>query len=325
MVRAGRLISVKSLSDMSPSSKRARAARYVRNGVRGIKGINNMVLLLTLMEHYFTLFLLLHLFSKPIATKLLRSRRHDWSSGFLFRILEAFGLRHVKIKLDGLKIHVTGFEALERAARIVANRYEPEVVKIFELLVGDVIVDVGAHVGYYTLKASRHAKTVISVEPSPENFYWLRRNIIENGLRNVISFNVALSNKPGIIRLLLASESGQHTTIKSAAANRRNCITVKALTLEMLLNDYEAVDLVKVDVEGAEWDVSESARSIINKIKSWIIELRDSKRRKELEDLLASYGYKVYWLDDDHVYAVRKIVKEHFTPKAKEKIRLLLT
>ncbi len=73
------------------------------------------------------------------------------------------------------------------------------------------------------------------------------------------------------------------------------------------------IDLIKVDVEGGEWKVLEGAEPILERIKSWVVELHDPGRKEELEEWFASRGYSVRWLDfafkgsrtANHIYARR--------------------
>jgi len=67
----------------------------------------------------------------------------------------------------------------------------------------------------------------------------------------------------------------------------------------------ELADLVKVDVEGAEWEVLNGAKNVMSKIRSWLIELHDTTRKNELKDLLKSSGYNVRWVDRNHIFAWR--------------------
>ena len=70
----------------------------------------------------------------------------------------------------------------------------------------DVVVDVGAHVGIFTLKAAREAEDglIVAVEPDPGNFRLLVRNIRANGLENVIPIRAALWKEEGTLRLFMA-------------------------------------------------------------------------------------------------------------------------
>jgi len=59
--------------------------------------------------------------------------------------------------------------------------------------------------------------------------------------------------------------------------------------------------LVKVDVEGAEWLVLEGAKGMMNRIRSWLIELHDPIRKREIERRMAQHGYQHIWIDDHHI------------------------
>ena len=66
-----------------------------------------------------------------------------------------------------------------------------------------------------------------------------------------------------------------------------------------------------MDVEGAEWKVLAGAKNVMGKIKSWLIELHDTTRKNELENLMKTYGYKIKWLKistrkEIHLYAERR-------------------
>jgi tRNA G37 N-methylase Trm5 len=61
----------------------------------------------------------------------------------------------------------------------------------------DIVVDAGANIGIFTLLAARKAKLVIAVEPDPENFEYLKRNVRLNRAENVVLVNKALSNYVG--------------------------------------------------------------------------------------------------------------------------------
>ena len=67
----------------------------------------------------------------------------------------------------------------------------------------------------------------------------------------------------------------------------------------------EIVDLVKVDVEGAEELVLRGAEPIMQNIRSWVIELHDRSRKAELVSYMEKYGYESTWIDRNHAYFTR--------------------
>src|SRR6266436_706615 len=83
--------------------------------------------------------------------------------------------------------------------------YEYEKRKLFEELVGpgDVVYDIGAHVGFYTLLASvlvGHTGRVVAFEPSPRNLAYLRRHLAMNRLNNVTVVEGAVYDHDGEVR-----------------------------------------------------------------------------------------------------------------------------
>ncbi len=84
--------------------------------------------------------------------------------------------------------------------RFLTSTYEYGLTKCFERMLkkGDIVYDIGAHVGYFTLLASvlvGDEGKVIAFEPSLRNFLFLKKHIKINKLKNVICLNVAVSNK----------------------------------------------------------------------------------------------------------------------------------
>jgi len=77
--------------------------------------------------------------------------------------------------------------------------YEKHISEIFNPKFGDVVLDVGAYIGYpYTLRLAKLVGTaVISIEPDPQNFRILVMNVKSNKLNDVILLNVAVSDKDG--------------------------------------------------------------------------------------------------------------------------------
>ena len=80
-------------------------------------------------------------------------------------------------------------------------------------------------------------------------------------------------------------------------------VLVNTTTLTKLISKFPLVDLVKVDVEGAEWEVLEGADQAVPKIKRWLVELHDIQRRGELEQWFRKHDYTIRWIDDLHLFA----------------------
>jgi FkbM family methyltransferase len=118
---------------------------------------------------------------------------------------------------------------------------------------GDVVLDVGANIGYYTLLFARlvgESGRVIAFEPDPGNFRLLEKNVRANGYRNVVLKRQAVSDVTGKLRLYLSGPNkGDHRLYDSA--DGRESITVEATTLDHAVGG-DRVDFIKMDIQGSE-------------------------------------------------------------------------
>ena len=94
----------------------------------------------------------------------------------------------------------------------IMTTHEAEVLEHFKPKDGEVVIDIGAHIGLYTLIASTCVGSngkVLAIEPELCNFEILRRNIMINKLRNVHALNYAVFSKEQMVKLQLrGSDSG---------------------------------------------------------------------------------------------------------------------
>jgi FkbM family methyltransferase len=119
------------------------------------------------------------------------------------------------------------------------------------------VVDVGAHHGAYAVLLGKTVQKmggrVIAVEPNPLCFDVLKQNVRHNSLADVVFCErCAVLDKPGMVNISLA---GGESRVSGAASS--DAVAVEAVTLRMLILKYQiaAIDLLIVDVEGAELPV----------------------------------------------------------------------
>jgi FkbM family methyltransferase len=119
--------------------------------------------------------------------------------------------------------------------------HEDEVEEHFNPTDGDIVVDVGAHAGHYTVISSKRVGSkgkVVAIEADPTNFEILNRNIQLNGLTNIISLNYAAYSKQIKLKLYLPVEESGFTIYNTIMVNRANLMKnseVNANTLNYLL------------------------------------------------------------------------------------------
>jgi FkbM family methyltransferase len=188
--------------------------------------------------------------------------------------------------------------------------YEKEIVRLFERLLrpGMVFVDVGAHVGQYTLVASQLVGTtgqVHSFEPDPETYNWLESNIRRNRLANVFANRIALTAEPGTMRLYLSNinDIGSNSLQPPPNASGRSCdVTCTPLDNYLKEHNVSHVDLIKMDVEGAESSALAGAASLLSHKDRppIIIEFEEERQRAfqtscvQLAALLEGWRYRLF-------------------------------
>ena len=119
---------------------------------------------------------------------------------------------------------------------------------------GMTVLDIGANIGTLTILFSSLAGAagkVVAVEPDPDNFRLLRKNVEENGCSNVQCRNLAAADSDGTLRLFRSEEHhGDHRIYDSG--DGRASVEVGRSSVDNMLGDGAAADFVKMDVQGAE-------------------------------------------------------------------------
>lgn len=158
--------------------------------------------------------------------------------------------------------------------------------KVFATLVKgcSVVVDVGAHYGFYTVLAAHRVGPrgrVFSFEPSSYNFRVLSLNVWLNGYDNVRLFNCALGDRKEVARLGIprGARSGDNTIAIGNNAIHVEAINVTRFDSVMKEANVGGIDLVKVDVEGAEFMVLGGFGKFLGTTKFMIIEVHPQRMR----------------------------------------------
>jgi len=149
---------------------------------------------------------------------------------------------------------------------------EPKTFNFFKEQIKNakVFVDVGANIGGYAIRAAKYCK-VYAIEPLPRNYKILKINEKLNNVK-INSFNIAAGNKNGKIKLYY--KLGAYGT-PSIKREYKEVVEVEMKPLDEIINE-ESIDLIKIDVEGAEDLVLEGARNCLKRTKMVIIERSES-------------------------------------------------
>lgn len=167
---------------------------------------------------------------------------------------------------------------------------------------GDVVVDIGANQGYFTFWAHlKGAKTIISVEPSFEHYDTLQNMIIFNHLEHVSIVNAAISNFDGDGEFYHNENTTMYSLRSVVGQPNLGTENVKVMTIKSLLG-HEAVagkdiDLLKIDVEGSEFDILTSPEftEVAPRVKKIIVEWHTwtGTQPGQLIALLSDLGFYV--------------------------------
>ena len=183
----------------------------------------------------------------------------------------------VKLRRWDVRMLLPGdWRGLGKFLFVFGENYEPELAILERLLSpGKTFIDAGANFGIYTMVASKlvgQAGRVIAFEPTAESFEVLRRNIALNGLTNVVAVQAALSDKAGTAWLHYGTDPVRNSLGKDPSANGGGeYVTTESLDNVLQRAEVKRVDVIKMDVEGAEELVLRGADKVLTSMRPVII------------------------------------------------------
>jgi FkbM family methyltransferase len=237
----------------------------------------------------------------------------DWPQRWRFnRMLREMANRtslpsHVVVHTnDGFRINVHPADHVQRELYLF-GRWGREVAHWMRALLapGDVCIDIGANIGYFTLLGARLVGPrgrVLSFEPNPFCFEQLEANIALNAFTHIEPFRCALGERPATLPFYPAggNNSGAGSLLARSTAEAE-AISVEVIALDDVLRDRrdERVAVVKVDVEGAEVLVLRGmtgllsradAPAVICEVSEWSLE-QMGQSAEELFSIMRCHGY----------------------------------
>jgi FkbM family methyltransferase len=200
------------------------------------------------------------------------------------------------MRLKGVVIDVNGcmFRPIDsESVLILQPEFEEWMWSYLRVPKGGVFIDVGAHIGKYTIpmaKAIGDSGLVIAVEPHPDNYKQLVENIRLKNVRNVIALNIAAWSEERWMKLFIGDVHGHHSLVYDFG---RGFTLVRARPLDNVLEELgiKRVDCVKVVVEGAELEVLKGLRRTLKRFKPIVVAEIRNEYLSEVEDLSRKLGY----------------------------------
>lgn len=190
---------------------------------------------------------------------------------------------------------------LRSGLKIFLSEHPHDIITIFVVFVrkdyGNIpphgsVIDIGANIGVFSLYAAHCGKSVrvLAYEPNSESFQYLLNNIKANHLeRIIVPHRLAVTGvRSGMVRFPKKS-SMYNAIIEGESAT--DFEEVETTSLSIMLSDIEKIDLLKLDCEGAEYDIlMKSDQNVFNKISAIRMEYHLG-REAEVSAFLKQYGF----------------------------------
>lgn len=191
---------------------------------------------------------------------------------------------------DGTKLMVS---PNDHAYRVIDEIWCKNAFSDYNFKENDLIVDVGGYIGESAIYFSRFTKNKIYVlEPVKKNYNKILINIQMNNLRNIIPFNLAMTADGRDVDMAIRTDDliSSHITDKSGK--------IKSITLQKFIreNNISKIDLLKLDVEGSEYEIIMGLdNSDFDKINNIMMEIHKSDiySREELINFIRDKGYTI--------------------------------
>jgi len=249
------------------------------------------------------------IFQKYIIKKDIRKFKYSWRYYFFYRIARHFLNKDIVINIFNFKINCsykknkTSNDLIRRCdfSDISELKILEKIFSIKKLL----FVDCGANYGFYSLFVASLSKSnkIFSYEASKEVFNSLKENILLNNFQNIESRNLAVASEKGKKLNINQSINDWENSIVHQDFVKKNTQEVITTNLDEELNDINMNDflcVIKIDVEGAELEVMQGSKSIINNYKPLIIiefsiyNLKNIEDQNKMKNFLLNSNYSIF-------------------------------
>lgn len=182
---------------------------------------------------------------------------------------------------------------------------------------GDCFIDAGANIGFYSVLAAQLVEptgTVLAIEMMPDTAAMLKKNLRLNQLENVSIKQVALSDESGqkISVAVDFEKYGQASIITSSIDEDKIQVEVMSCTLDEVTEDVDSVRLVKMDLEGAEFDAIVGGSLLLNKTQLVVFEsCAADERAIDVRNQFKQVGFSLTQLDGNNLLARKLSSKEN--------------
>ncbi len=186
----------------------------------------------------------------------------------VLRTIHGFALKHLKSNFATVRGHKIFLDPKDSLNLSINGTYEEYETELMEKIVktGDIVLDIGANIGYYTLlfaKLVGKEGKVFAFEPDPANFALLKKNIEANSYANVVLVNKGVADRTEKCKLYLSEDPGDHQMYD--AHDGRKYIEVECTSIDdYFKNNRQKIDFIKMDIQGAEFVAAQGMLRVLN-------------------------------------------------------------
>jgi len=203
---------------------------------------------------------------------------------------------------------------------------ERELLPHLKMHKGETFVDVGANVGYYSLKIAKDyaskGVTIIAIEAHPGNYKALSKNIELNDIKCITAIKKAVSDHKGTVTLYdrvdtrnrirseMYSLSNSYFHDSNVVRAGRGSVKIECDTLDNILGE-QRTDVMKIDIEGAEIFALEGATNVLKKLRKIIVEVHGPNYDKIMQILDETHNFKCETIETP---LMKYIIGTRFSP-----------
>ena len=224
------------------------------------------------------------------------------------KLVPAFSYPILKGPLKGMKIIHGSLGGPSGGASVYFDLIEKKQTSEFikQTKKGDIVFDIGANVGYYTILASKivgENGKIFSFEPVVRNLSYLYRHIKLNGLNNVVILPLACAEESTLKKFSFGRTIAEGHLLENNSQNSFDFLSytyVHTIKIDDFCN-YSGIapDVLKIDVEGAELHVLKGAQQILHKSRPKIfLSIHSEMLEKECIEFLKNMGYHTVLIDE---------------------------
>lgn len=203
-----------------------------------------------------------------------------------------------------LQVHLSDW--IQQQLYFLGDYEKPEIDYLSDFLKpGDVFIDIGANIGLFSFNASKivgDEGKIYAFEAFPPNYKQFKENILLNKFENIITENKAISSQNSTMEIFYNEKDNNIGMASAFLKNFTSKEIVESTTLDQYSEDHhiDKINLIKIDIEGGEYDALLGMNRILTELKPHILieinhkTLLDSGHSEmEIINLLSKFNYKI--------------------------------